>query len=166
VINGGLEDSSISTEPWRIDTNSTRTTATSGTIAIAQTDPINQAYKGTNYLAISLPGSSTGTFLYLEIPISVTSPIRYLISYFTRTTTPGLLNVRLMLTNDDFSKSTNIVSGTPMNPTITWAQKTNLRFQVQGWETKLVFVFLRTTASPSTVVECFIDELTISEYGP
>jgi len=163
-----LEDSAISPAPWFIDTNSTRTTASSATISAAHSDSLNTAYNGSNYLAISMPGGPTATFLYLEIPISVTTPIRYLISFFARSPIAGVvnLNLRLLVANDDFSKTQNLVSSNSFVAGATWSAKSNIRFQAQGWETKLVFVFTRSIQSPGVPGQYFIDDLVMSEYGP
>lgn len=168
LINGGLETSASSYTPWYIDTDTTRTTSTAGTIAVAQTDSTNAAYNGTNYLAVSIPAASTSTTLYFGIPIAVTGPIRYLISYYTRSPSAGSVNLscRIFVANNDFSKSANIVASQSLVASATWAQKTNLRFQAVGWETRLVFACTRGIAMPDIVGQYFIDDLVMTEYGP
>lgn len=165
VINGDLEDSATSAAPWYLDTNTTRTTSTYGTIAVAQTDATDAAYNGTNYLAISMPAGPVTTTLYLDVPIAVTAPIRYQITFWIRSPTSLVSsNCRQYVANDDFSKSTYLTITSP-SPTATWVQKT-LRFQAQGWETRLVWVCTRGTQTPDVVSKYFIDDLVISEYGP
>ena len=163
-----MEDSAISPAPWFINTSSARTTASSVTIAVAHSDFLNTAYNGSNYLAISMPGSPTATFLYLEIPISVTTSIRYLISFFAHSQTAGVVNLnpRLLVANDVFSKTQNLVSSNSFVAGATWSAKSNIRFQGQGWETKSVFVFTRSIQTPDVPGQYFIDDLVMSEYGP
>ncbi|KAF2802122.1 uncharacterized protein BDZ99DRAFT_577093 [Mytilinidion resinicola] len=160
VTNGDLEDSATDPYPWYVLSNST-----GGTIAVQQADDTNAAYNGTNYLAVSLDQISTT--IYVGLPVQITAPLRYLVTYYTRSPSYGVvnLNCRLCVSNDDYSRST-CISVNSISATATWAQKTNIRFLADTWMTQMVFVCSRGTTNPDIVGQYFIDDFTMSEYGP
>ncbi|KAF2495398.1 hypothetical protein BU16DRAFT_389552 [Lophium mytilinum] len=160
VTNGDLEASPTNPAPWYVLSNST-----GGTIAVAQTDDTNAAYSGSNYLAVSLPQSNT--MIYVGLPIQITAPIRYQASFYVRSPSYAVVSpiCRLYVSNDNYSRS-QYISTNSITATLTWAGKTNIRFQADTWMTQMVFTCSRGSANPDAVGQYFIDDFVMSEYGP
>jgi hypothetical protein len=159
IVNGGLEDDAADPAPWHV----LAANSTGGTLAVAQTDAVNAAYAGSNYLSIALPDVSTT--IYFGLPMNVYAPLRYLVTFWLRSSSAGQvnLNCRLYVSNDDFSRNTYLPLTQSLTATAAWNQRANIIFQAAEWMTQFYFVCTRGGAAPGVVGTWFVDEFSMSE---